>query len=497
MLVIISDLHFVDGTSGAHNLRHEAFTKVFRSALVEAAKNNDAKEIKIVLLGDIVDLVRSTHWLEVPLKHRPWGAEGLADIEAYRDLTACGQRRPTEEICLRILGQLPDSGRKQDVAHKDTILYQNWETFSFFRDLSRTIHRYKELREIPVQIIYIPGNHDRMCNLYPSVRDELARIFGLTITADVVDQHSGHEWWYRYVFMDETYGVLARHGHQFDQANYAGRTHAEHVGRRQDNLQLPIGEVLTTEFAVRIPWEAAKHSVIGKELVHRLQDIDNVRPLGRVLEWLYWKLAGEAQREKISKKLDEIMDSVLVNLMAIEYVQQWRTPGLEIDELVRLLSGPALGPLLRRFLDVTKTEKLLQVILPLVEGERSQEEDTHVRAARLGEPLWGLNRKLRFVLYGHTHKPLIVPLASEEDREVVYINTGTWRKRIHRTIGLGKELEVKAGINVGFVDFKHLTYAFFYGPEEDGGVGGNKAKGTVSYDVWSGQMHKDYIPDNT
>ncbi len=34
MLVVISDLHFVDGTSGNHNLPSKAFEQVFLSSIV-------------------------------------------------------------------------------------------------------------------------------------------------------------------------------------------------------------------------------------------------------------------------------------------------------------------------------------------------------------------------------------------------------------------------------------------------------------------------------
>ena len=58
MLVVISDIHFVDGTAGEHNLPYGAFESVFLSDVASLAKEKKAKEMKLLLLGDIVDATR-------------------------------------------------------------------------------------------------------------------------------------------------------------------------------------------------------------------------------------------------------------------------------------------------------------------------------------------------------------------------------------------------------------------------------------------------------
>ena len=55
MLVAMSDIHFVDGTAGEHNLPFSAFESVFLADVASLAKKKGAKEIKILLLGDIID----------------------------------------------------------------------------------------------------------------------------------------------------------------------------------------------------------------------------------------------------------------------------------------------------------------------------------------------------------------------------------------------------------------------------------------------------------
>ncbi len=70
MLVIVSDLHFTDGTSG-ETVRSGAF-KLFRDALSDLAygaswradgKYKPIEDLHLVLLGDILDVIRSAQWL--------------------------------------------------------------------------------------------------------------------------------------------------------------------------------------------------------------------------------------------------------------------------------------------------------------------------------------------------------------------------------------------------------------------------------------------------
>ena len=80
MLVAISDIHFVDGTAGEHNLPFSAFDNVFLLDVCALASEKEAKEVKVLLLGDIVDLIRSTKWFDLKPEDRPWGKRGLSDI---------------------------------------------------------------------------------------------------------------------------------------------------------------------------------------------------------------------------------------------------------------------------------------------------------------------------------------------------------------------------------------------------------------------------------
>ncbi len=66
MLVFISDLHLTDGSSG-ETINSGAFKK-FAYYLKDMADNSGAKEVEVVLLGDIFDVIRSEQWLKSQIR---------------------------------------------------------------------------------------------------------------------------------------------------------------------------------------------------------------------------------------------------------------------------------------------------------------------------------------------------------------------------------------------------------------------------------------------
>lgn len=480
MLVVISDLHFVDGTSGNHNLPSKAFEQVFLSSIVSLAQKNEATELKLLLLGDIPDLIRSAQWFDEAPEDRLWGENGLADIPNPRPNSL------TEKRCLDILGRFPESGQRKDVP-EHSILYQNWDTFHFFRNFHK--HLQKKAKDIfsidnyniPVEITYIVGNHDRPINLYPSLRDELQKQLGLAITPQTVDGDVAGEWWYKYVFEDEDYGVFARHGHQFDVYNYNGTD----AYTRDDHLQVPIGDVIATEIAVNLVVTLEnlrdEYPEISDELVEAMQSVDNVRPLGRLMEWFYSKM-NEQDDARIREAMDKTIDTVIQNFFDIDFVQNWNNPNTRVDELIRAATGRPFQSVLDFIMDHTDASKLIQLLLPA--AERYMKEggiDDYMEGAYYEDCWRDEDSFVRYILYGHTHQPLSKPLDSIDGRDVIYLNTGTWRERLQRTISLDK--------TANFVSLKHLTYMVFYNEEEDRN---DKEMGTIGFDSWTGNQQKQY-----
>ncbi|MBP6471287.1 MAG: metallophosphoesterase [Chloroflexi bacterium] len=476
MLVVISDLHFVDATSGDHNLPAKAFEQIFLSNIISLAKKNKATEIKLLLLGDIPDLIRSEQWFDEEPENRPWGANGLRDIPTPR----LGSR--VERRCLDILGRFPESGKQTDVP-ENTILFQNWDTFTFFRNFHKIIH--EELgREIPVRIIYIVGNHDRLINLYPSLRDELRKMLGLTVNNQTVQVLDGMEWWYPYTFVDEAYGVFARHGHQYDVYNYNGTT----AYTRADHLQVPVGDIIATEFAVNLPRTLrllqAEYPVVTDDLVKAMQDIDNVRPLGRMMEWFFSKMR-ELNNPDILEALDKTLDTVVNHLFDVEFVQNWHNPKTHVDEVLRTLSRTPFKNIIETLTRITDANRLLPLLLPTIERTLNEGGLDDYTIGAFYEPEYREpESETRYILYGHTHTPVLRPLDAVNGRDIIYLNTGTWRGRFYRTISLDKTAD--------FIGMKQLTYLVFYNVEEDKK---DKELGTIGFESWTGNQKKAYLKD--
>lgn len=473
MLVVISDLHFIDGTAGEHNLPTAAFQSVFLSDVIALARHKQATEIKLLLLGDIVDLVRSQQWFEEAPEDRPWGQNGLSDVPQ----PAADSR--TEQRCLKILGRFPSDGRRESVP-EDTILHKNWDTFAFFRNFRKTVCRALG-RELPVELIYVTGNHDRMCNLYPSVRDELRKIMAITVNEDTAHVTSQWDWWYRYAYMAEEYGVFARHGHSFDPWNYGGGNDLT----REGYLQVPVGDVISTEFAVNLPRTLAslrhKYPAISDRFIENLKEIDNVRPINRIIEWFHYKMKQEHSEQR-RRALDETFDTVLTHFLDNNLVQQWRSPHTRWDEALRAAGHPWLRRVVEKVTAWTNTEDLLHLLLPSVENAvYSEEAADEYGTAAYQESIWRENPNVRFIVYGHTHRPTLRPLDGADGQEAIYLNTGTWRGHIYRTVPLDKSAD--------FVKLKQMTYTCFYKGDEDLD---DKKSGTVSFDVWTGHKLKAY-----
>lgn len=468
MLVIISDLHFSDETAGKHNVPAEAFRSVFFSDIASLANEKKAKELKILLLGDVVDLIRSEQWFDEDPADRPWGNNGLKDVPKPQS------NSKVESRCLKILGRLSDYGKG---LKDDTILAKNWDIFEMFRDIQNHIDV-----KIPIKVLYLPGNHDRLCNLYPSMRDEVKNILGLDESP--IETDSDGNWWFPYDYKDDEHGVYVRHGHQFDVWNYGGG----HDLTRQGHLRCPIGDVITTEFAVKIPWMVEKllkenpqaYSDVPLDLVENLKNIDNVRPASHILDWIYYQIK-DIDKEGVRKLVAEALRQTITEMLKIGVVQQWRSPDTALAGVLRIVSNKWLNWIPGDLMKVVDAEELLPLFMGASEGPSTLEKDPLAQAA-CREQVWKNDENIPFILYGHTHLPLQEPVAQEGARDIIYLNTGTWRNRFYRTICESQP--------PGFVEWRQMTYCIFYSRDEDLD---NKQAGTVSFDVWTGIKKKAYL----
>jgi UDP-2,3-diacylglucosamine pyrophosphatase LpxH len=465
VLVILSDLHFVDESAGKHNLPFEAFESVLLTNLA-AIVNDSKKEIREVILlflGDTFDLISTQKWFDEEFKDRPWGSNGLSDVININNSGA------TEKRCLRILGQLGHRTKPQ--RQGPSILEKNYNTFKLFREFGENLSR-KSKKDLKVKLLYIPGNHDRLVNVYPSLRHEVSKILGLTTGGDQPFENS---------YENQSYGVFASHGHEHDRLNFHGKGLTQ-----KDYMEVPVGDVLTTEFIVKVPWKvAAELDMVlprieedeKKILIRKLQDVDNVRPMHKVLKFINYR-ANEVGADHISMVIEDSVRQALEELLKIDSgPMRSRNPFCRTAKFVLswlLHMCPSLFHCLMR-------NGLISMFLEILARDSDPKNDgLAIGACKVAQSK--LATDIYAVAYGHTHVPVQTPIAVFGNKEIFYINTGTWRPLMTQTLCAHK--------GYGFVEGKNLTYAIFYNREEDLR---DKQKRTRSFELWTGFKKKHYV----
>jgi len=432
MLVIVSDLHFRDGTAGEHNVSTRA-VEGFLQSLAVAAQSARAREVTILFLGDIFDLLRTEMWFDVPEAERPWGLSG-APPEALE----------------RHAGRILDAILGHPV---------NRETFALLG--GRLAEQFPLFPGEP-QRIYIPGNHDRLCAQFPSLLRKAAQALGAADDA------------VRHVYRDARYGVVARHGHEWDVFNYeGGRSFAD-----EDYVRVPIGDVITTELVAGLPYTIMRHPKIQQlppatqqALQRNLQQIENVRPLHATLHWLFYQVQ---QHEWLRGVVEDAIDEVVAHFNGLPFVRdwyrrhdRWPSPLDEADQIQAVLF------VLDKF-RVTRMGGLL-ALAEALKGIRPRPAEDAAR-----KELSGADPDVYYLVCGHTHQPTQVPIqigqaADGKPMERVYLNTGCWGTR---------HVEAADG---GFVSWKQLAYAVFYAEDEN--VGPDPVRrGFPSFETWAATL---------
>jgi UDP-2,3-diacylglucosamine pyrophosphatase LpxH len=422
MLVFISDLHFVDGSAGEHNLPPRAFEYFFDDLVAIATKpSNEIKDIKIVLLGDIFDLLRTENWFAYPVDERPWGANEQA-IEVHT---------------LTLFDAI--------TAHP-----VNSQTFQIIRQSIGDLKNRCRLKTEP-RLFYLPGNHDRLCNRYQSLRQKVCDCLGIPPA-----WHDPKDL-FPHTYDDLAYGVFARHGHEYDKYNYEGGT----AYTETDYQRVPIGDPITTELVARLPYALARRlagvpwlSPADKQnVIRNFQEIENVRPLSAVIEWLLYQVK---QNRALKEIIEDTVQEVIDYFDSLDFVKNWYARHDkwtdwhdEADKIQAFLF------LLRNF-KLYRTEMLWELA---IKAKDYFVKDDLLEAAP--KEYFHLDPAVRYVVYGHTHEPLESPVrvvpASPYPLEQVYLNTGTWRGR-----------HFKCTQDDSFISWKNMTYVIFYRERERG-----------------------------
>lgn len=452
MLVIISDLHLTDGSSGT-TISSRAF-KIFRERLremsYEASWRADGiyrpiEKIDVVLLGDVLDVIRSVRWLDENV--RPWDDTGSPDFLSM-------VQRISQDILSK---NKPSFEILKGLSSNDNSLKITLPPDDGTGNAAKVGHEPESEGRIPVKvnIHYMVGNHDWFYHLqgntYNEIRKTVIDAIGLSNDPTVPFAHDPAESSVIMATMND-HDVYARHGDIYDPFNFEGNRNAS-----------SLGDAIVIELLNRFPEEVRKQlgNQLPVECLKGLNEIDNVRPLLLIPVWVDALLGKTCYDQlELAGKVKEIWNNLADDFLKLDFVRKrdkWWNPLDVVDKL-------ELG---LKITSKVSFDKIADVIEWFAKKRSGEGETYHSHS--LEEQAF-IDKKA-FIVYGHTHHMEVVPLDVFKGKDQIYINSGTWRA-VYEMVKVESKMPQ-------FVDFKVMTYlAFFKGDER----GGRK------FESWSGSL---------
>lgn len=277
MIVIVSDIHMTDRHEGSAVKDHELTMLMDEVEHIRLQLQDECLEI--VLLGDIIDFIRSPEWHSSGT--RPWRKLN-GQFEAFANSE---QERTALEIANSV--------------------YKRYSQFSI---------RLKTLKDSPnVHVHYVVGNHDYILNLSQKLR------------ASIIDFMS-IDWDPTKIFPSEytnrELGLVALHGNQCDEMNI----HKKHEGVWAIGDAIVID--LINEFGRR-SCEVLKLSP-KDELYNAVHEVDNVVPIHYVPYYVHW-LATSRLFSRNARQLKEVWKAVVD-----DFIEIVKTDGLTCPPQLKL-----------------------------------------------------------------------------------------------------------------------------------------------------------------
>jgi UDP-2,3-diacylglucosamine pyrophosphatase LpxH len=448
MVAVISDLHFeeeasdrIEGIDGGppvefiRNIPAAAFEDMIGD-VVDLAKSKQITDLHFVLAGDIFDLHRTQMWFSCQSDSHA--------LHPYVDNDTVAPNSPLEALVLRILDAIAAEPRV-----KESLAVFRRFTDGCFIDEQGQECKLVELGMVPT-LHFLPGNHDRLVNATPAIRQHTRQLLGLAQTPAP----------FPHQIEFKNPALLVRHGHEYDRYNFA------HDYRRgQIPAVVPeafyghatFGDFITVNIASRLPYLFCRHhgrdkiplDPIKRAAYIRLLQFDDVRPQTALLDFFLSAptpaaLVGSYGSEEWQKKAWDLLESVMIELA---------------DEVVR---DAAFLRLARRVFPLPLLALLLlrpwRFGIPagptrwIVGKLRSEPDDAQLSAAREA----ALHKETYFISAGHTHQPQVALLPGNRDmRRSYFVDTGTWRNAILPAAG-----------NTAFGRLNAMTYVAFYGDHD-------------------------------
>lgn len=430
LLAIVSDLHLQHTSDDAirycgdggevvecgvrRNVSPGALRRWF-SMIHDAVLRQKVDHVELVLAGDIFELHRTPLWfIDNP--------DGVL---------------PTDE------DPGPDGGPlcRKILAILDAIEADNR---AFLRVLARFVtegvHLTRAgLQRLPpgtrVEVHFLPGNHDRLANVWPSVRRRVRQLLSIPESDSPFEHVLRRPNHAPGLVNSRGYGVAVRHGHEYDRWNFPGETeHGRAVHADDATYTRPcLGDAMTVDIALRCAvafralyaTELRTPGAAGdryRRLYVALLEFDDVRPSGVLFDFL------AQQRSKLGGDPLALLRPVIRDI----YGQICGDPFF-VREAQRLGVGAwfsePVASMVKKGIEHLPSK--WAVALPFAWPFRGA--DTDVKPAELAQHEPGLHDgSIDTVVAGHTHFPDQVPIKGRRKRRVdsFFLDSGTWRASI-------------------------------------------------------------------
>lgn len=404
MLIVLSDLHFADTsayTMGIDrsnlNLPGRVYRTFFRE-IAELIKDGFVNHIDLVLAGDIFEITRSVMWHD-------------DDLRPYMHNDEVKEDSPAEKRICDILDAIVRDPKVDD-------------TGAVLRGL-------EDLFGMPVRIHYFPGNHDRLVNATPKIRNKVRQFLGLEESVDHFPNQYLH-------YRDGEVRVLIRHGHEYDHANFGVNLALwSEIPLIIDKsyYDMPVlGDIITAEIASKLPVlfrkrygdEAILNTFRLKRMYQRLIDFDNVRPSSALINFLI--STPGLERKEIWKMIEpvfrELLDDIAFNSSLRSDIMAFANFGALGTRAIMSMFKARIW---RRGLPLWMFNALINPAI------KKTGNDSDIRLIQKEAFLRDGNQNLRCLISGHTHNAMVRLLSVDEGIEKYYINSGTFRNVILTT----------------------------------------------------------------
>lgn len=434
LCVVVSDLHFTDGTVGFQNLNDYTW-EAFYHTILQRCRTYHINELVLVLDGDVVDMIRSGKWAENGVY--PWERE--------------------RKSCFSVI---------VNAIIKDIVEVKHAGFFRWLRELEANLKRDTQEQLSKVKIVITLGNHDKelLCDntalayfyeqglgiKLADIDEERRRLIGRMYGDEEMFLPPETAPYFPFYYGDTGFRFFTTHGQWRDQDNSAAVTGADgthwsvedgwDIEKWQKLKFAPffkpcfgdtVAAGVLSRFIYKTKQQLDDRQYHDPVIDSVLDELDLYRPTYAAIERILSLTQANRENPTCLDAVDIIEDTLydcLIAWLSWDFTLQSAPSGWK--------TGLMIAKWLLKFIKLFGHRLHIRLILVLVKVLKiGNAHDVEPRFAEMAKfpSFMAAYRHYGFQIHGegHTHQPLQgeVNIDGEQHR-CTYINFGTWRDQI-------------------------------------------------------------------